>query len=135
MEQDMTVCSELRIFYFLACKHFLHKEFKLPCHHSMTRPQVANRDGLQISWAGVNIFNKHFITVSKGWSSSVRLGEGLTSPLHRKQACYKMLLCLQEIFQNHQSNGKWTCYFELRKLRFITDMGQWKQKQKISRVR
>jgi hypothetical protein len=58
----------------------------------MTRLWVSDGgDGLQIWKVIANILNKHWWTVDKGWSSNVGFGEGLTTPRHKKPACYDIL--------------------------------------------
>jgi hypothetical protein len=55
-----------------------------PYRHSMARPRVADgRDGLQHWRLAANILNKQPRTDDKGWSSSLGVGRGLTTP-HRK---------------------------------------------------
>jgi hypothetical protein len=45
---------------------------RVPCHHGMVRPQVADGgDGLQVWRVPVNILNKQSRTADKGWSSSL----------------------------------------------------------------
>ncbi|KAJ4432142.1 hypothetical protein ANN_20758 [Periplaneta americana] len=57
-----------------------------PYLHGMARPQVADRGvGLQIWREAANILNKQSRTSDKGWSSSLRLGEGLTTHHRKKQ--------------------------------------------------
>ncbi|KAJ4427699.1 hypothetical protein ANN_25351 [Periplaneta americana] len=57
-----------------------------PYHHGMARPQIADRgDGLQICRVAVNILNKQSWTADEGWSSSLGLGEGLTTHHRKKQ--------------------------------------------------
>jgi hypothetical protein len=47
-----------------------------PCHHSMAHPLVAHtEDGLQIWMVAANILNKQSQTASKGWSSSLGIGQ------------------------------------------------------------
>jgi hypothetical protein len=59
-----------------------------PCHYSMGRPRVADgRDGLQQWKVAANILNKQPRTNDKGWSSSWRLGVGLTKPRPKTEAC------------------------------------------------
>jgi len=56
----------------------------------MERPQVADgSDGLQIWRVAANMLNKQSETSDKGWSSSLVLGEGLTTP-GRKKRIHKM---------------------------------------------
>jgi hypothetical protein len=56
-----------------------------PCHHGMARPQVADGgDGLQLWREAANILNKQLRTADKGWSSSLGIGRGLTTPLREK---------------------------------------------------
>jgi hypothetical protein len=56
-----------------------------PCHHSMARPRVADgRDGLQFWRLAAIILNKQPRTNDKGWSSSLGVGRGVTTP-HRKK--------------------------------------------------
>ena len=49
-----------------------------PCHHGMARPQVA-----------ANKLSKLSQTANKEWSSSLGLGEALTTPPHEKQNVMK----------------------------------------------
>jgi hypothetical protein len=61
-----------------------------PCHHNMARPQVVDgRDGLQLWRLAVNILNKQSWAYNKGWSSSLGLGVGLTTPHRKKQTVTK----------------------------------------------
>jgi hypothetical protein len=61
-----------------------------PCHHSMAHPRVADgRDSLQQFKVAVNILNKQPRTNDKEWSSSLGVGRGVTTPHHKKQACYE----------------------------------------------
>jgi hypothetical protein len=54
-------------------------------HHGMGRSQVADGgDALQFWTAAVNILNKQSRTADKGWSSSMGLGVGLTTPNRKK---------------------------------------------------
>jgi hypothetical protein len=63
----------------------------VPCHHGMTRPQVADGgEGLQIWRVDASILNKQLRTADKGWSSSLGLGRGLTTPHRKKIVCYEM---------------------------------------------
>jgi hypothetical protein len=49
----------------------------VPCHHGMTRPQVADGgNGLQIWRVAANLLNKQSGTAGKGWSSSLGVGGG-----------------------------------------------------------
>jgi hypothetical protein len=58
---------------------------RVPCHHVMVHPQVADGgDSLQIWRVAANIWNKQSWRADKGWSSSLGLGVGLTTP-HRKK--------------------------------------------------
>jgi hypothetical protein len=62
----------------------------VPCHHSMARPQVADGGNtLQVWRVAANILNKQSRAADKGWSSSLGLGVGLTTPHRKKQACYE----------------------------------------------
>jgi hypothetical protein len=57
----------------------------------MVCPQVVDGgDGLQIWRIAVNILNKQSQTANRWWSSSLGLGKGLTTPHHKKPACYEM---------------------------------------------
>jgi hypothetical protein len=57
----------------------------IPCHHGMARPRVADGGGgLQIWRVAANISVKQSRTAHKGWSSSLGLGVGLTTP-HLKE--------------------------------------------------
>jgi hypothetical protein len=58
----------------------------------MACPLVMNgEESLQIWRVFANVLNKQLQTDDKGWSSSWRLVEGLTTPHHRKPACYRVL--------------------------------------------
>jgi hypothetical protein len=49
----------------------------VPCHHGMTRLQVADGgEGLQIWRVAANILNKQWRTADKGWPSSLGVGRG-----------------------------------------------------------
>jgi hypothetical protein len=55
------------------------------CHYGMVHPQLADRgDGPQMWRVAVNILNKPSWTVDRGWSSSLGVGWGLTTPPHHK---------------------------------------------------
>jgi hypothetical protein len=70
------------VFYFMH-DLFCHVRW-VPCYHGMARPQVADGgDALQFWRVAANILNKQSRTADKGWSSSLGLGVGLTTP-HRK---------------------------------------------------
>jgi hypothetical protein len=61
-----------------------------PCHHSMARPRVADgRPGLQHWRLADNILNKQKRTNEKGWSSSLGLGVGPTTPHRKKHIRYE----------------------------------------------
>jgi hypothetical protein len=47
------------------------------------------RGNLQQCKVAANIFNKHLRTNDKGGPPSWGFGVGLTTPQHKKQACYK----------------------------------------------
>jgi hypothetical protein len=50
---------------------------RVPCHHSMACPQVANGgNALQIWRVAAKILNKQLRTADKGWSSSLGVGCG-----------------------------------------------------------
>jgi hypothetical protein len=50
---------------------------RVPCHHGMARPQVADGgEGLQIWRVVANILNKQSRTADKGWPSSLEVGPG-----------------------------------------------------------
>jgi hypothetical protein len=58
----------------------------VPCHHGMTRPQVADGgDGLQIWRVAANILNKQSRTANNWWSSNLGLGEGITPRRKRNE--------------------------------------------------
>jgi hypothetical protein len=59
------------------------QELWVPCHHGTARPRVADIDGLQTRVAA-NRLNKQPRTTNKGWSSSLGVGMGITTP-HRKE--------------------------------------------------
>jgi hypothetical protein len=62
------------------------------CHHSKARPRVADgRHGLQFWKLAANILNKQSRTNDKGYSSSLGLGVGLTTPHCKKQIRYEGL--------------------------------------------
>jgi hypothetical protein len=61
----------------------------LPWHSS---PQVVGGgDGLQIWRVAANILTKQSRTADRGWSSSLGVGQGLTTPTVKRLICYKML--------------------------------------------
>jgi hypothetical protein len=63
-----------------------------PCHHGMTRSRVADgRDGVQLWKLATNILNKQPRSNDKGWSSSLGLGVGLTTPHRKEQIRYEKL--------------------------------------------
>jgi hypothetical protein len=52
----------------------------VPCHQDMARPQVADGgDDLQIWRLAANILNNQSRPADKGWSSSLKVGVGLTT--------------------------------------------------------
>jgi hypothetical protein len=54
------------------------------CHHGGARPRVADGgDRLQIWRVAANVLSKQSRTAGRGWSSSLGVGRGLTTP-HRK---------------------------------------------------
>jgi hypothetical protein len=56
------------------------------CLYGMVRTQVADRaEGLQIWRVSVNILNKQSQADDSGWSSSLNVGRGLTTPTVKKQ--------------------------------------------------
>jgi hypothetical protein len=58
----------------------------------MARPQVADEGNGLYTWrVAANILNEQSLTADKGWSSSWRLGRGLTNPRSKKLVCYEML--------------------------------------------
>jgi hypothetical protein len=59
----------------------------VPCHHGMTRPQVADggKEGLQIQRVAANTLNKQSRTADKGWSSSLGVRRRANNP-HRKKS-------------------------------------------------
>jgi len=60
------------------------------CQHGVACPRVADGgDGLQIRRKAANKLNKQSRTANKGWSSRLRVGEGLTTPRHKKQPVIK----------------------------------------------
>jgi hypothetical protein len=63
----------------------------VPCHHGMASTKAADGgDGLQMRRVPANILNKQSRTANKVWSSSLGVGRGLTTPQHKKYACYEM---------------------------------------------
>jgi hypothetical protein len=67
---------------FHNCGYIIHLR-RVPCHHGMARPQVADGGhSLQFWRVAVNILNKQSWTAYKGWSSSfeVRRGANKSSP-------------------------------------------------------
>jgi hypothetical protein len=63
----------------------------VPCRNGMMCPQVVNGgECLQIWKVSVNILNKQSRTADKGWTSSLSLDMGLTTPHLEKIICYKM---------------------------------------------
>jgi hypothetical protein len=68
----------------------------------MGRPQIADEGhGLQIWRVAANIFNKQPRTADKGWSSSLGLGMGLTTP-HGKKEPVKLSLYLINYAPRHK---------------------------------
>jgi hypothetical protein len=62
----------------------------VPCHHGIARPQVADGgDGLQIWRVDANILNKQPRAADKGWSSSLAVGRGLTTPIVKRHHIMK----------------------------------------------
>jgi hypothetical protein len=58
----------------------------------MAHPRVADEgDGHQIWRVAANVLNKQSWTADKGWSSSLGVGEGLTTPRRKIPACYETL--------------------------------------------
>jgi hypothetical protein len=56
----------------------------------MARPQVEEGgDALQVWRVAVNILKKQSRTAGKGWSSGLVVGPGVTTPHHKKLACYE----------------------------------------------
>jgi hypothetical protein len=67
---------------FIGC--YVHVRWD-PCHHGMARPQVADEaDSFQFWRIAASMLNKQSWTSDKGWSSSLGVGLGLTTP-HRKK--------------------------------------------------
>jgi hypothetical protein len=62
---------------------------RVPCHHNMARPKIADGEGLQIWRVAANILNKKSRTADKEWSSCLG-GVGLTAPHRKKVGCYEM---------------------------------------------
>jgi hypothetical protein len=63
----------------------------VPCHHGKARPPVADGgESLQIWRVAANILNKQSRTADKGWSSSLGVGVGLTTPHCTEVICYEM---------------------------------------------
>jgi hypothetical protein len=50
-----------------------------PCHHGITRPQVAD-EGTASYRVAVNKLNKQPRTADEGWSSSLGVGLGANNP-------------------------------------------------------
>jgi hypothetical protein len=64
----------------------------VPCHHCMARPQVVDGgDGLQIWMVAANILHKQSRIADREWFFSLGVGRGLTTPPHKKSACYEIL--------------------------------------------
>jgi len=70
----------------------------------MARPRVADGENSLQIWSGrANVLNKESRIVSKGWSSSLKVGPGgNNSP--EKIACYEILHT--QILRNDLHNGK-----------------------------
>jgi hypothetical protein len=62
----------------------------VPCQHGIARPQVVDRDGLQIWRVAANIFNKQSRTADRGWPFSLGVGWGLTTPTVKHFVCCKV---------------------------------------------
>jgi hypothetical protein len=81
-------------------------------HHGMVCSWVAEGgDNLHIWRVIANILNKESCTANKGWSSSMLgLDKGLTTPHHKKPACYEMLHRASEldgwVLWENLGNGK-----------------------------
>jgi hypothetical protein len=59
----------------------------VPCHNGMARRQVVDGgDTIQLCRAAANILNKQSWTANKGWSSSLVVGHGLTTPNCKKKS-------------------------------------------------
>jgi hypothetical protein len=75
----------------------------------MARPQVANgADGLQIWRAAANILNKQSRTADMGFSCSLGVGRGLTTPHRKKHSMLRNVthgLGLGRIRWNDINNG------------------------------
>jgi hypothetical protein len=75
-------CSGTTLPFFTGLRD-IHVKW-VACHHGMARPRVADGgEGLQVWRVAANILNKQSRTADKGWSSSLGIGRGLTTP-HRK---------------------------------------------------
>jgi hypothetical protein len=69
-----------------------------PCHHGKARPQVAGGGLLYIWRVTANTFNKQARRADKGWSSSLVVEWGLTSPCRKKKTeFYKMLHSISDL--------------------------------------
>jgi hypothetical protein len=59
---------------------------------------VDGGEGLQIWRVAANILNKQSWTACKGWPSSLGVGQGLTTPHHKKkETSYEMLQRVLEL--------------------------------------
>jgi hypothetical protein len=82
----------------------------VPYHHSMARPQVLDGDGLHMWRVAANILNNEQRIADKGWSYSLELERGLTTPQHKNQhvtKCYTGPRTWADLVER-SSNGKWT---------------------------
>jgi hypothetical protein len=62
------------------------------CHHGMAHLQVTDGgDSLEKYRVSGYVLNRHLWRANKGWSFSLWLGEGLTTPHCKKTACYEVL--------------------------------------------
>jgi hypothetical protein len=69
--------------------------------------QVADRgDGLQILRVAVNILNKKLQTADRGRSSSLGVGQGLTTPTVKNKVCFETSLAASDL-DGFVGTGKW----------------------------
>jgi hypothetical protein len=69
-----------------------------PFHHGMARPRFADGgDGLLIWRVTTNVLNKQSLTATRGGPTAWEVGEGLTTPNHKKPACYEMSLWVVDL--------------------------------------
>jgi hypothetical protein len=63
-------------YFKMISQHMIHVKW-VCCHNGMACPQVADGgDGLQIWRIAANILNNQSMTVDRGWSSRLGVGQG-----------------------------------------------------------